>query len=69
MDIGASIVEGRTEKSTQSKVADKLMENDYLCIFRERDLLRNQVHNPGLINSLGIIGRIKGKVRSLFHNL
>ena len=69
MDIEKSIVEGRTEETAQSGGADKLMEDDFLCIFRERDLLRNQAHNPGPISSLGITGHIKGKVRGLFDNL
>ncbi len=69
MDIEKSIVEGQTEKTTQSEVADKSMEGDFVCIFRERDLLRNRVHSPDPISSIGIIERIRGKVRSLFDNL
>lgn len=34
------------EKATQPKVSNKLMEDNFICVFRERDLLRNQVQHP-----------------------
>ena len=33
-------------KATQPKVSDKPMEDNFICVFRERDLLANQVNHP-----------------------
>jgi len=54
-----------SQKAIQPKVSDKPMENNFICVFRERDLLRNQVHRPPVKSTLGIFKRIKRKIGNL----
>lgn len=43
------------KKATQPKVSDKPIEDDFICVFRERDLLRNQMHRPPVKSNFGIL--------------
>lgn len=67
MDDKKGVVKGGPEKDAQTEVADKLMKDDFICIFRERDLLRNQVDRPLVERAPGVFGSIKRKVANLFH--
>ena len=42
------------KKATQPKVSDKPIEDNFICVFRERDLLRNQVQHPPAKSNFGI---------------
>lgn len=52
-------------KATQTKMPDKVVKDDFICVFRERDLLRNQVHSSPDKSPLGIFNRIKRKIGNL----
>lgn len=43
------------KKAMQPEVSGKAMEGNFICVFRERDLLRNHVHSPPVKSSLGIL--------------
>ena len=43
------------KKATQPKASDKPIEDDFICVFRERDLLRNQVQHPPRKSNFGIL--------------
>jgi hypothetical protein len=63
-------IKGRTnfasEEPIQPEVSNELMKDEFFCIFRERDLLRNQIHSPFVESTLGIVGRVKRKIRDWF---
>jgi hypothetical protein len=43
------------QKAMQPKVSGKPMKDDFICVFRERDLLANQVHHPPEKRNFGIL--------------
>lgn len=68
MDFIKGSVKAIPQKATQPKVSDKRMEDDFICVFRERDLLRNQIHNHVVKNTPGVFNRFKRKIGNLFNH-
>lgn len=66
MDDKKRIIKGVTEEPAQPEAPQKPVKDNLICIFRERDLLRNQADRPLVESAPGIFGRIKRKIRSLF---
>lgn len=62
------IFESRAEEAVKPKMTDEFVKDRLVCIFRERDLLRNQVHCAVEKHGLGVGQRIKRKIGRLFHH-
>lgn len=56
------------KEPAQPKVTNHLMKNDFICIFRTRDLLANQEQIFPVKNTVSIFQRVKSKIGNLFHN-
>ena len=57
------VVQGIAKESPQAKAPDHFVKDDFICIFRTRDLLANQEQIFPVQNTQSIIERIKRKLK------